>query len=239
MIASVFNGIGSALQWFCQSIYVIECSTEANKGKMFGIFMALMQCSQIIGAILATLLLKQLGVAGFFQVQTILACVATTACLLIRNPSALTSKKDDYIGKSLTEKRQEEAKIGEVHNSTSIKHLLQFMNRDKMLGFNPAFFLIAYAFGFMITNLSKLTSGTLKGLNQEETNEKVGYIFLTLGIFEVVASQVCGNFFDKYKLESVKMIIASNLLVVVTQYIGVSFNSYNMFYFSANGLWFL
>ena len=234
LIASVCTGIGSSLLWFCQSVYVVECSTETNKGKMFGIFMALMQSSQITGALLATVLLKQFGVAGFFQVQTILACIATVAFLLVRNPTPLAEKKDDDMYNTSDRGQVELAKgAEEEHDSTSFKHLISFMNRDKMRNYDSASYLIAYSFGFMVTNLSKLTSATLEHLSQEEANEKVGYVFLALGVFEVVASQVCGTFFDKYKSQSVKMIIVFNLLVVIAQYVGVSFNNYNMFFLAA------
>lgn len=229
-IASCAQGQGSSLIWYMQSLFIFDCSNENNKGRMFGIFMALMQVSQISGAIIATIGLREFGTEGFFMFQTFLSFFSALLFLFVKTP-VIPASIHTFNNKD--KNNSEMLGIEPAKATSNIKRLIDFSRRDKMQSFRPPMLLVAFAFAFMVGAMPKLISLSLKKLPQTEINEKVGLIFLVLGCSEVIASQVSGRLYDRNRQLSVKAIIFFNLSVLLINLIAFKTSSYHLYFAAA------
>ena len=59
--SSFVNGFGSGILWVAQGKYVGECASDHNKGFFFGYFWAFFMASQILGNLIAALILGHLS----------------------------------------------------------------------------------------------------------------------------------------------------------------------------------
>jgi hypothetical protein len=57
-VISVIDGIGDAIQWVANGVYISDCATESTKGFYFSYFMAYYMASQIFGSLIAAFVLK-------------------------------------------------------------------------------------------------------------------------------------------------------------------------------------
>jgi len=71
IVATTFVGSGASILWLTQSDYVNQCADESTKGLYNGVFWSLMQMSQIIGSVLATILMK---LTTTFNLYLVLFC---------------------------------------------------------------------------------------------------------------------------------------------------------------------
>lgn len=213
MGASILAGFGMAFIWFTCSVYIQASANESNKGKMFGIFGAIHQSSNITGALLSLVLLKFFGVKGFFMSQALLGCCAAALFTMVKNPQ-------EHLLPQTSEKPK----------PVDMQRLLHFMKKDKMKGYFPLFMLSGYSFSFFVNNLSKMSNNTVQHLPQEEANVKIGYVLLVFGIAELGASLVCGQIFDRSKRLALKVSIGFAFLVAIINFIGFTWNSYFMFF---------
>jgi MFS family permease len=58
--SSAVNGFGAGILWVAQGKFVGECANDDNKGFFFGYFWAFFMASQILGNLIAALILGQL-----------------------------------------------------------------------------------------------------------------------------------------------------------------------------------
>lgn len=56
-ITSILGGLGEAVQWVAQGKYISDCAGETTRGFFFGYFWAFYMASQVIGNLLAGLVL--------------------------------------------------------------------------------------------------------------------------------------------------------------------------------------
>ncbi len=57
-ILSIVDGVGDAIQWVANGVYISDCATESKKGFYFSYFMAYYMASQVFGNLLAAFVLK-------------------------------------------------------------------------------------------------------------------------------------------------------------------------------------
>ena len=61
IFSAAINGFGAGILWVAQGNYVAECATDANKGFFFAYFWSFFMASQIIGNLIAALILGKLS----------------------------------------------------------------------------------------------------------------------------------------------------------------------------------
>mgnify|MGYP000848322441 FL=1 len=213
MAASILTGFGLGFIWFTGSIYIQACCNENNKGRMFGIFGAIQQSSNLTGAVLALVLLKWFGVSGFFFCQALIGLLAAVLFTRVKNPSEFSQQE----------------KVAN-QDPVTLRKLMHFMARPKMKGFYPLIMLSSYSFGFLVSNLSKMSANTVSHLPQDEANVKVSYVLVFFGVSELIASLVCGTIFDKSKELAVKIMIGFAFLASILDCLGYNFSWYMMFF---------
>jgi MFS family permease len=86
LFSAAINGFGAGILWVAQGNYVAECATNANKGFFFGYFWAFFMCSQVLGNLIAALILGNLAQSTYYIVMTIVAFTGTGVFLLLKKP---------------------------------------------------------------------------------------------------------------------------------------------------------
>jgi len=212
--ASIFTGFGLAFIWFTCSVYLQACCNENNKGRIFGVFGAIHQSSNLTGAFLTLILLKWFGVGGFFFVQALVGVVA--AILFTRVTAPLKS-----------EQSSQEAPKSDPANFNKLIH---FMTLEKMKAYYPLIMLSSYSFGYLVSNLAKMTSRTVDYLPADEANVRVSYVMVWFGICELIGSLVTGTIFDKSRELAVKVIMGFSFLVAFLNFVGFQWSWYFMYF---------
>ena len=72
--------------WVAQGKYISDCATEKSKGFYNGYFWAFYMCSQVIGNLIAGLILGQGGQVSYTIVMTILSLSAAISFFFLRPP---------------------------------------------------------------------------------------------------------------------------------------------------------
>ncbi len=203
-------GLGAALLWLTQSVYVNTCSTEQTVGLCNSIFWSLMQMSQIVGSGLATLLLGNDGPLNFFK---ILVCFGIVAVCVFAFLPHVESKQ--------------EANIEEVDESLS-KSLKKFFEaltrRDATFLFIPMT-LIGTTIAFYATFLFKVTNATV----DPSDLAKQSYVLLAIAFGEVAAGLSVGRLADKFsKLSLLHATIALPELALILTFLAKQFTNYHL-----------
>jgi MFS family permease len=86
LFSAAVNGFGAGILWVAQGKYVADCASDSNKGFFFGYFWAFFMASQIIGNLIAALILGRLSLGTYYIVMTVAAFAGTTVFLLLRKP---------------------------------------------------------------------------------------------------------------------------------------------------------
>ena len=214
--ASILTGIGMGFIWLTSSVYIQECSYEANKGSVFGIFSSVYQFCNISGSLITLTLVKHVSISSFFTIQIFLSIIAVGLFQTIKKPEVTKPKKERSI------QREEEP--------IKIQKIIHFMNREKMKSCYPIFVLYSFSSAFLVSNLSKMVGNTLQDYSPTEANLKLGYILLTLSISQISAGVICGLIFDKSRKNALEIIMQLAFATVVLNYIGYHWGSYYFFF---------
>lgn len=86
IVSAAINGFGAGILWVAQGMYVAECATDENKGFFFGYFWAFFMASQVLGNLIAALILGRLAQSTYYIVMTVAAFSGTLVFLLLRKP---------------------------------------------------------------------------------------------------------------------------------------------------------
>ena len=77
---AIVSGLGAALLWVSQGIYIAECATERTKGFFFGFFWSFQMGSQIVGNLFAAYVFKGgHDMIGFYMIMSGLAIISSGA----------------------------------------------------------------------------------------------------------------------------------------------------------------
>jgi hypothetical protein len=60
LVSAGVNGVGAGVLWVAQGKYVGECANEQNKGVLFGYFWAFFMGSQVVGNLIAAVILGKM-----------------------------------------------------------------------------------------------------------------------------------------------------------------------------------
>ena len=86
LFSAAVNGFGAGVLWVAQGKYVGECANDTNKGFFFGYFWAFFMASQVLGNLIAALILGPLSQSTYYIVMTIAAFSGTSIFLFLRKP---------------------------------------------------------------------------------------------------------------------------------------------------------
>jgi MFS family permease len=86
LFSAAINGFGAGVLWVAQGKFVGECASDANKGFFFGYFWAFFMASQILGNLIAALILGKLAQSTYYVVMSVAAFSGTSIFLLLRKP---------------------------------------------------------------------------------------------------------------------------------------------------------
>lgn len=99
LFSAAVNGFGAGILWVAQGKYVGECATDTNKGFFFGYFWAFFMASQILGNLIAALILGRLAQSTYYVVMSIAAFSGTAIFLLLKKPEkgieSVTNMEED------------------------------------------------------------------------------------------------------------------------------------------------
>ncbi|CDW76468.1 major facilitator superfamily protein [Stylonychia lemnae] len=86
---ATINGFGAGILWVAQGQYVSDCASDKNKGFFFSYFWAWFMSSQIIGNLLAALILGNFEQSTFYIIVSVAAFLGAMIFLLLRRPKKL------------------------------------------------------------------------------------------------------------------------------------------------------
>jgi len=86
LLASCICGFTTGLLWTSQGVYISACASEETKGFYFGFFWSTYTCSQIVGNLVAALVLGNTDEITYFIVMTVIAAVSSFFFITLRKP---------------------------------------------------------------------------------------------------------------------------------------------------------
>lgn len=92
LFSAAVNGFGAGVLWVAQGKYVGECANDKNKGFFFGYFWAFFMASQVLGNLIAALILGPLSQSTYYIVMTIAAFSGTSVFLFLKKPLKSTNE---------------------------------------------------------------------------------------------------------------------------------------------------
>lgn len=86
LLTSCVAGFTTGLLWTSQGVYIAECATEETKGFYFGFFWTMYTFSQVVGNLVAALVLGNTDEETYFIVMTVIAGVSSIFFITLRKP---------------------------------------------------------------------------------------------------------------------------------------------------------
>eukprot|EP00347_Sterkiella_histriomuscorum_P015929 403355148 len=86
LIASCVCGFTTGLLWTSQGIYISQCATEDSKGFYFGYFWTMYTMSQVVGNLVAALVLGNTDQVTYFIVMSVIAFASSALFITLRKP---------------------------------------------------------------------------------------------------------------------------------------------------------
>lgn len=90
-ITSILGGLGEAVQWVAQGKYIADCAGESTRGFFFGFFWAFYMASQIVGSLLAAIVLQSYDLITFYLIMACIAVISGVIFFFLRNPVPTSS----------------------------------------------------------------------------------------------------------------------------------------------------
>jgi len=208
-------GVGAAFIWLSQGVYVNRCASEKTRGLFNGIFLSIMQFSQILGSTIAA---ADLGYTDEFTFYCILSCFAIIGAMMfvfLPDPAAYQEKEEEpQFMMTLQE---------------SLKSFLRTLISKKYY-----FLFIAMAFSglgvaFYATYLSTAVETTISSLDHHIIERNISLVFLVLAIAEILAGISIGSLADKtnkVKLMGCTFVIFEGALLF--NFLSLYMGSYNL-----------
>ena len=86
-VSSCLCGFTTGLLWTSQGVYISECATEETKGFYFGFFWSTYTLSQVVGNLIAALVLGNANEITYFIVMSSIAFLSSILFITLRKPS--------------------------------------------------------------------------------------------------------------------------------------------------------
>ena len=227
IICSIICGFLASIFWIAENSYISSLATNATKGLYFGLAWALIQSSQLVGNLIAVLLLYNWSHLTYFTVLTALCCTSAFGFLCIWLPDS----KD----KSALEKSEE---VKAFEKNSFNQKLQVYFNCIREPRIRPLLFymvssglILAFFSGF----LYEVIQSTLeKDLRKETINEKTSMVFIALGIMEIIGGLLVSKIADSYNKVTLCMITTvSFILALIFTFLADYNKNYYLCFFCA------
>ncbi|EGR32368.1 major facilitator superfamily protein, putative [Ichthyophthirius multifiliis] len=221
---STLCGVAMSIIWVAQGSYIDSlCKNNGDmRGDLFGIFSAISQGSIVLGAVLSTFLIKYLDNVYFFIIMACLGLIPTIFFSFIPNIQQQNDKQFSI--------KENLKNVFNVLSSKKIKPLIPFMIMTGIIvGFYSGFLnkIVENSIGFS-NKMSKDQIADIK-------SEKLCYVLIFLGIFEILGGIFSGKLVDficVYKMASLGTLIC--LGAVMLCFLGIFTKNYLVCFFVAS-----
>lgn len=200
-------GLLGTIFWTCEGVYVNKCADEKTRGMYNGIFLSLMQSSQLWSGIVSTTIL---GYTDEFTFYLVILGICAVAIMMI----SLLPKPLDYpVGIEGVPKKSTESLW------VFIKKFVSETLLNKKYGFLFCGMIFSgVTIGFFPNYLGTTVSYTIKGLPQNIVEERIGFVFFILAIGEISAGLIIGKLTQKFHKVSMLCFafIVGEIAIIVT-----------------------
>ena len=239
MVAGI-AGFGASVLWVAQGLYVAECANVNNKGKVISRFWAFFQSSGIIGNLLASLIYKDYGPDGLFEIMMGILIFSSILYFFVREPEKFLDEtgkepkliefielnQSDFSQRLLDEKDIQNEPLQSQTQNINTKRIVSIVKNNENIWsrtvafslqqrfkvFIPLFLISSYSMCMYISLLSIYTEKSVIDLPWEHRIEKVGYVLFALGLFVVLSGQVFNYLCDKDRVLAVKVMYGANFM---------------------------
>ena len=94
LLASCISGFTTGLLWTSQGVYISNCATEETKGFYFGFFWTVYTGSQLVGNLVAALVIGNTNEVVYFSVMAVIAFASSLLFITLRKPSISSSESE-------------------------------------------------------------------------------------------------------------------------------------------------
>eukprot|EP00730_Choanoeca_flexa_P005767 TRINITY_DN12019_c1_g4_i4.p1 TRINITY_DN12019_c1_g4~~TRINITY_DN12019_c1_g4_i4.p1 ORF type:complete len:430 (+),score=70.69 TRINITY_DN12019_c1_g4_i4:104-1291(+) len=191
--ASALVGVGAAVLWTAQGNFLTINTTEENRGQMSGIFWALLQCSLLIGNLMAYFLINGKSISAdtahqFYEILFGAACGGVVLFFFLRKSR---SKKSLSMDSPIEEKSQG---LGQ-----QMKDILRLMVTPDML-------LISIPIIYSGLELTFWSAKYPTMIGDAFHPRDIGLSGITVGVAEILGGMTMGRVADAYGRSWVMMI---------------------------------
>ena len=243
---SVVAGFGTSLLWITKSIYVTDSSTPLNKGKMFGIFYAIAQWTQLTGIVMTAIIFYVYGADTLFFVTMFLCGAASVLSFGVSKPDRTGGDYEMMYELPGVGGQSSLALDGEENllqkSDVTIPRMDHFtrtflwkcLTTQKMASFYPLFVASACNISLFVTYLATDVLEVLKEQADGETRfshlaTKVMLIFLALGLGEILADKFFAAKINTNKEAALSLVYKVFLVTAILHLILTNVNWYSLY----------
>ena len=84
IISAVINGFGAAILWVAQGYYIADCANKQNKGFFYSYFWAIFMLSQILGNLIASLVIGNGTLTLYYIIMSTFCFLGSFLFLLLK-----------------------------------------------------------------------------------------------------------------------------------------------------------
>jgi MFS family permease len=225
IITAALLGFGGNFLWNCQAVYVNACADEKSRGAFNGIFLALMQTSQILSGFVATFVLGYADQFTFYSILLIFGIISVVMFLFIQSPIEYETKEKEI------------SVIPEMTLNESVKSFVSTFGEKRYFFLFTAMAFSGVAVSCYAIYLGTAVSSIVDSDNVNIINQKTGLVFIVLAIAEVAAGLTIGRLADKYdKMNLLALTLFINEAALVLTLLAVFLKSFSMI-IVAGALW--
>ena len=237
IISAICLGFFLAILWATQSCYVNEASNPQNKGRFFGVFWSFVAGSQILGNSLTIFIFRSAGSSQLFNMYIILVLVCSILFVFVRKPTPQPSQEiemsEEIQNENVISNKAYETTIVSKESKIDLFRFIHFFKNAKIKFYFPLFMLQGYAFTLFISIQGILIFNSLNEGSPTEKDQKVGIVFLVFGAAEILAGQIFGHMFDKFRKYILVLYCIINYMCIFFMYLAYLMNSYVLFIITA------
>jgi MFS family permease len=102
LLISAVSGFLGSLLWVAEGKYISECASDDTKGFFFSYFWAFYMTSQILGNLLAALILGRMSQVSYFAIMAVVAFAASASFAFLKDPDPVAIDSNHFdIGRSV------------------------------------------------------------------------------------------------------------------------------------------